>query len=249
MNKLFPRSAFSKRCYELIHSKITQYPLELRHTTDAGWGLYSTRDIGYLEEILHEDPTLDFDAGCQGDWGFDELFLIAARGTKFSAICHDSHFGVACMVYNALPELPVKPSESINWKGISWMVDTTGKPYSTLGHEDMCIRADIVSRMFNLSDTWWNVDEYALLESKWKTNVIGSQFYLVASKFNHSCRANLGWHPLNIKTSIVATRHIKKGEQLFYDYNSQVLPRDERRFHLRKIFGFDCNCELCQSGQ
>jgi hypothetical protein len=292
MSKIVSRSAFSKRCYDLVKSKLEagKAPIELRLSNDYGWGLYATRDIGHTEVVLREDPILDYSK--EEDW-FRLAYFKASRGTKYhiengennKVSYHDELYGVATMINATLPvkrvweleevleeldkKIPTpvepdpplpRPSEDINWLGLCWTIDsTTGKPPLTPIDDDIELNTTIIGRMFEWGNNesrltnfdWWGVNEYALLLSKLRTNAIGTALYIVASKFNHSCIGNVAWHPLNPEGVVIAMKPIKKGDQLFYNYHGENknMPRDERRSTLKKHFGFDCNCALCQSGR
>jgi hypothetical protein len=258
-SQMFPRSVFSKRCFDLITSKLAHFPLELKHYKDTGWGVYTTRDITRREKILFEDPIVDLNDASSA-W-FSELCRDATKGTIFPnsydpdlsdfGMFGVGMFGVARMIKISASELPERPSEHVNWKGLSWVVDEGGKPFTDSSVEKLNMEADIVGRMLNLNYAWWDTDEYALMKSKWRSNAIQSSLYLGASKFNHSCSGNIAWSPSNPMTILIAIKPIKKGEQLYYTYYhlDPDTSGEQRRAKLKDRFGFGCNCELCLSGK
>lgn len=69
------------------------------------------------------------------------------------------------------------------------------------------------------------------------------------ARFNHSCGPNccLLWRPEFDAFALIATKRIKKGEELTFAYSSHTLlaPQKERRAALANSFGFHCICSSC----
>lgn len=86
------------------------------------------------------------------------------------------------------------------------------------------------------------------------TGGAGSVFALV-SRINHSCSPNVlhCWNELHGELTLHAACDIEMGTELTIAYNETAgamhAPREERREHLRKNFGFECECELCGSSE
>ena len=65
---------------------------------------------------------------------------------------------------------------------------------------------------------------------------------------NHSCAPNTEARSYTFTThsiEVVATRTIRRGEQLMLSYVDKTLPTDARRAKLRRGYLFDCGCSLC----
>lgn len=70
--------------------------------------------------------------------------------------------------------------------------------------------------------------------------------YPTISFINHSCLPNThnNWNPDAEHETIHAIRPISAGEEITIAYDS-FLPYTARQAHLKKSFGFDCECRLC----
>ncbi|OTA98986.1 hypothetical protein M426DRAFT_325541 [Hypoxylon sp. CI-4A] len=68
--------------------------------------------------------------------------------------------------------------------------------------------------------------------------------YPEISRFNHDCRPNIHYRINNTTHTTVAARDIAPGEELSINYIELILPREERRSHLRR-WGFECACSHC----
>jgi hypothetical protein len=252
------RTVFSERCKKHVTSILEQCnsPLELRNSAESGWGLYASRDIGHLERVLYEKPKIDFDSVSEGEWNLEGRYLAAARGTKFAGTVHQGIFAVASMIDVAMPEMPIKASESIDWLGLGWMEDISGSPICrddvVISNEDVQIQSEIIQRMFRLPS--WSDEEFRLLWSKAQTNIFGSgQLYIATSKFNHTCpfvhresAFNTAWDPNNTTESLLAQLPMKKGAQacISYAFDPDV---HARRAMLKLQYGFECNCQVCKA--
>jgi hypothetical protein len=239
------RSAFSARCEALVQSMLRGSPLALRRCPDfaSGWGLFATRQIRPYEEVLREPPHLDSD---DRDEELAARYVAAAAGTHLaSQPPQDTEYTVASMVRGAIEAGEWPPSRSTKFLGLGWMEDTAGRPTSEdVGDAaEQRARAGIVGRLFDLQDETWGVDEYALLRSKAKTNLIDGCLYLVASKFNHGCDFNVAWNPRSQNDSLIAMRPIGEGEQAFYSYVVGAGRRDK----LKARWGLECRCPRCRA--
>jgi hypothetical protein len=67
-----------------------------------------------------------------------------------------------------------------------------------------------------------------------------------ASRINHACIPNCQhtWNDNIGEETIHAVRHISKGEEITISY-ADTGTFESRRRHLKKLFAFDCTCELC----
>ncbi|KAI0071017.1 SET domain-containing protein [Panus rudis PR-1116 ss-1] len=67
------------------------------------------------------------------------------------------------------------------------------------------------------------------------------------SRINHSCDPNCfwNWHLESFAVEVRATKHIKKGEQIFGAYTTVSQPRDARRKFLLERYKFYCQCTVC----
>ncbi|KAK2713934.1 hypothetical protein QYM36_009731 [Artemia franciscana] len=84
-------------------------------------------------------------------------------------------------------------------------------------------------------------------------NTEGSGLYLKQSAANHSCipSARVTFPQNNHVLSLVASRAIKKGEEIFISYLDECeLSRSKtsRQQALRENYLFNCNCERCEFG-
>ena len=71
-----------------------------------------------------------------------------------------------------------------------------------------------------------------------QTNSIDGSQYIAASMFNHSCDNNIAWSPSDPTKTLLATRPIVAGEEIYYNYG----PKED----LKEYFGFDCQCPACR---
>ncbi|GJP36281.1 hypothetical protein CLOM_g20809 [Closterium sp. NIES-68] len=78
----------------------------------------------------------------------------------------------------------------------------------------------------------------------------GTAFYSLQSSINHSCCPNAHAfkrdEDVDGRAVLLASRDIKKGEQIFIAYVEESLPLQERREALAD-YGFVCRCELCEA--
>ncbi|KAJ1454912.1 hypothetical protein M885DRAFT_617760 [Pelagophyceae sp. CCMP2097] len=240
------RSAFSPRCRGLVEAAIKGFPIALKSNPGSGWGLYATRPIAELEVVLRESPAIDMARDLE--W-FEGAYVEAAAGTDFEEEYTDVDFGAAAMVRGALSE-GVKPSESLFWKGLSWVADEVGAPKLDEGTTaaDLAGKFAIASRIFARQDVpGWGLEEYALLRAKWQANGLGDlQLFIAISKFNHSCKNNVGWDPRDPQGySLAAAYDIAEGEELTIAYKDAHDPTRNNLF--RDHWGFECKCEICSA--
>jgi len=76
----------------------------------------------------------------------------------------------------------------------------------------------------------------------------GGAIFLLSSYMNHSCSPNLAIGvPLADTNNVFfyATKKISKGEELFWCYTGNDLPKEERRKLLRLQYKFWCKCPSC----
>ena len=66
------------------------------------------------------------------------------------------------------------------------------------------------------------------------------------SRLNHSCEPNavFVWDPDAETATVSATRTIATGAEVLINYGAKG-NRDDRQRHLKKCFGFDCECPRC----
>ena len=71
--------------------------------------------------------------------------------------------------------------------------------------------------------------------------------FLIASRFNHSCLANVVWmwNEEEGKQYYLTCRDVKNGEELCIDYTGWDRPRPERERHLSESYRFKCKCQVC----
>ncbi|KAL1608319.1 hypothetical protein SLS60_003259 [Paraconiothyrium brasiliense] len=70
---------------------------------------------------------------------------------------------------------------------------------------------------------------------------------LVASRINHACDSNAQhtWNDRLGKITVYALRDIAENEEITTNYMGCGRTRQERQAYLKKIYKFDCACELC----
>jgi len=71
--------------------------------------------------------------------------------------------------------------------------------------------------------------------------------FVSMSRINHECMPNADHqflHHRGVKI-LVASRVIRKGEQMTISYTASFKPRDARRAHLAHYYSFNCNCSVC----
>eukprot|EP01108_Squamamoeba_japonica_P003517 TRINITY_DN2841_c0_g1_i1.p1 TRINITY_DN2841_c0_g1~~TRINITY_DN2841_c0_g1_i1.p1 ORF type:complete len:371 (-),score=78.56 TRINITY_DN2841_c0_g1_i1:28-1140(-) len=83
--------------------------------------------------------------------------------------------------------------------------------------------------------------------------------FTLACYFNHSCVPNVV--PLSVSLNgssvrgdefaFVVVRNVDVGGELCVEYTSTGVHKTpaDRRAHLQRVYGFECNCSLCQSGK
>ena len=62
---------------------------------------------------------------------------------------------------------------------------------------------------------------------------------------NHSCLPNVIFGQKGNQMWFVTNREIKKGEEIYDNYVDITLSKKERSEHLKKQYGFDCQCLRC----
>lgn len=72
---------------------------------------------------------------------------------------------------------------------------------------------------------------------------IGLQVFPLLSRANHSCEPNTGYTARFER--VVATKHIRAGDELFASYVNRDLDVTERRKRLKENSFFDCDCSRC----
>lgn len=78
------------------------------------------------------------------------------------------------------------------------------------------------------------------------TGLITSKLGLVISLFNHKCAPNIlnRSSVVDVNTSVFTTsRPIRKGEQLFVNYMTELAPTEMRRLYLSTGYDFFCKCD------
>ena len=76
---------------------------------------------------------------------------------------------------------------------------------------------------------------------------IAGGLYGYLSLLNHKCCANASVSFVGSKASLMATRNISKGEQVFISYVDDGIPKSERVQNLKSTYYFECKCEWCSS--
>jgi hypothetical protein len=71
------------------------------------------------------------------------------------------------------------------------------------------------------------------------------------SRLNHDCRPNAGYlfDHKNMTHYIHALRDILPGEELTLSYTNPSVSRQERQDRLKRLWGFQCECDLCNQGK
>lgn len=94
-------------------------------------------------------------------------------------------------------------------------------------------------------------DEHTMLEESTRTDNSAYKHCidLITSYFNHSCIPNVVRLEKENFTVIKAIAPIKRDEQIFITYvEAFAMDMYERQYHLKNVYGFKCNCELCTYG-
>jgi len=92
------------------------------------------------------------------------------------------------------------------------------------------------------------------IEQKMSMNAIdvsdeAAGLFLVMAIANHDCIGNADHMYLEDYgvRILVASRKIRKGEEIRHYYTDPLTPRKQRRSKLRRLYGINCNCMLCSS--
>lgn len=77
----------------------------------------------------------------------------------------------------------------------------------------------------------------------------GRGLYLTMSRFNHSCRPNVGYGFNGWEMRLYTSSDVEAGEELCQCYSDMVYfcSRIERREYLQRKFNFDCVCRGCSN--
>lgn len=75
----------------------------------------------------------------------------------------------------------------------------------------------------------------------------GRALYVKASRFNHSCDANVARVRIGRVMHFIATRDIRQGEELFIRYVAPL--QQNKREALQKSYGFTCQCGKCDEDE
>ena len=79
-------------------------------------------------------------------------------------------------------------------------------------------------------------------------NTSTAAFYFEFSLLNHICHPNCAFENDNTAVSVYALQDIECNTQLCISYLNSLLrvnEREARREELKKIYGFDCHCDVC----
>ena len=98
-------------------------------------------------------------------------------------------------------------------------------------------------------DTWVLFTLQARIENNSWSSPTATCLNPLFSLFNHSCEPNVKWNTQSDHRTIKmkASRYIKKGEQLFVEYDGFVSlqPLEDRRKRLRRWIDGPCQCTRC----
>lgn len=80
------------------------------------------------------------------------------------------------------------------------------------------------------------------------TNDHGKGLWIEAAFANHSCNPNARYVYSGNELQVVTWRPISEGEEIVVSYLGKKLTRTARRIAIKRGWGFDCTCSLCESG-
>ena len=89
--------------------------------------------------------------------------------------------------------------------------------------------------------------ELALEKSDYKWEIIGSAINTSLALVNHSCDPNTFRFNMNKTCVLIASKHIKKGEEITtsYSVDYKTFTLQQREYHLLKNYIFQCECRAC----
>jgi len=195
---------------------------------DKGMGMVAARDIKRGEIIIAESPVLDSSL-------FSERAALNADEKK------------------ALAHLP--DERSCMWCGPDV---TKRRAAQQLKHAFLKLGQSDQNRVLNLCDAYMkHSNGNKTILGVYATNYmirgdisLGSHhsvLFLMVSRFNHSCRPNLGWVWVEPYVRVYVNRDVSKGEELCIRYGDIYMGQNKRMKLLRDTFGFTCICDVCQS--
>ncbi|CAE7368261.1 ABCG15 [Symbiodinium sp. CCMP2456] len=115
-------------------------------------------------------------------------------------------------------------------------------------------KEDLQRRIFSLADTFSEGPKTLL--GILRTNLFSADesddvlLCETASRFNHSCNANCEqiWNQETLRMEVRSCTYIQAGQELCVRYIDIRGAMSYRQYLLKKMFGFDCACEVCARG-
>ena len=91
------------------------------------------------------------------------------------------------------------------------------------------------------------VTELSLEKSNYKWETIGSAINTSLALVNHSCDPNTFRFNMHKTCVLIASKHIKKGEEITMSYSVdyRTFSLQQREYHLLKNYIFQCECRAC----
>jgi hypothetical protein len=233
-------SSFDADCAIYVSRLLEKFPVILRHTEQYGMGLYATRDLWPDDQVLFEDPAFPFTSDIM-----DRLERVVADDTCPGVEITADSLAVAAMVDRAVAETSssCRPSTFLPIRCLGYV---PGQPHDLLEEAFA-----LIGQAYHLPESIWTMEECRLLHDKVTTNMftmVDTELYIGVSMINHSCcDDNVAWSADDPLRSLVATRPITKGQQIFYNYAADLADPAARHEFLRDTFGFRCTCSACQT--
>jgi hypothetical protein len=233
-------SSFDADCAIYVSRLLEKFPVTLRHTEQYGMGLYATRDLWPDDQVLFEDPAFPFTSDIM-----DRLERVVADDTCPGVEITADSLAVAAMVDRAVAETSssCRPSTFLPIRCLGYV---PGQPHDLLEEAFA-----LIGQAYHLPASIWTMEECRLLHDKVTTNMftmVDTELYIGVSMINHSCcDENVAWSADDPLRSLVASRPIAKGQQLFYNYAADLADPTARHEFLRDTFGFRCTCTACRT--
>jgi len=198
-------------------------PFQLVEIKDKGFGMVATRDIKLGELLLEEKPILD-------------SFRCSGREALT-----DDELKVLQHTLNCIPEGVVSRPAFERQKA-----QETKFLFLRLSEEEqnsvMELCDAFVGRISGQKTAFGVITTNAVKRGE---NSPDRVLCMKFSRFNHSCRPNVGHMWVEPYERMTANRDISKGEELTTEYILLPQNRIERQKHLKEGYGFRCNCEVC----
>jgi len=211
----------------------------------CGLGCFAARDIVKGETIMEEAPLLRWSMARTAEGAEGQAVPTAApRSSTMASLGRRADAG----------ELPSSLQSTLRGlEGALAALDPDSRAaFFALSHQNKEETATAAAIWMSNAFALGSADDGSIETDA--HDAIETGVFASISRLQHCCRPNADhtWDAALGRKSVVASRDIPSGEEIFLSYlgGSSILrvPRSRRRASLRRTFGFDCACERCGRG-